>query len=106
MEKCFSFIVFYIEHVGVQLILINVYSHDGLRVSFENKIQFFLRRIVLNAKYYFAEELRVSFFCFFLNVCIGMLLNKYVGNIREEAKKKKLQIYYKEILLTRQCRVQ
>jgi len=40
-KKCFPFItVFYIEHISVQLVLINVYSYDGLCVSFENKIPF------------------------------------------------------------------
>ena len=33
-------IVFYFEHISVQLVLINVYSCDGLCVSFENKIPF------------------------------------------------------------------
>jgi len=32
--------VFYIEHISVQLVLINVYSYNGLCVSFENKITF------------------------------------------------------------------
>jgi len=32
--------VFSIEHISVQLVLINVYSYDGLCVSFENKITF------------------------------------------------------------------
>ena len=32
--------VFYIEHISVQLALINVYSYDGLCLSFENKVQF------------------------------------------------------------------
>jgi len=32
--------VFYIEHISVQLVLINVYSYDGLCASFENKIPF------------------------------------------------------------------
>jgi len=29
-------IVFYIEHISVQLVLMNVYSYDGLCLSFEN----------------------------------------------------------------------
>jgi len=36
-EKVFSIHMFYIS---VQLVLINVYSYDGLCVSFENKIPF------------------------------------------------------------------
>ena len=40
-KKCFPFIVvFYIEHISVQLVLMNVYSYDGFCVEFENKIPF------------------------------------------------------------------
>jgi len=36
-KKCFPLIiVFYIEHISVQLVLMNVYSYDGLCLSFEN----------------------------------------------------------------------
>ena len=40
-KKCCPFIiVFYTEHISVQLVLINVYWFDGLCLSFENKIPF------------------------------------------------------------------
>jgi len=65
--------VFYIEHISVQLVLINVYSYDGVCVSFGNKIPFLRRK-------FFFFECKVSFcrriegFCllcvFFFYLCV------------------------------------
>ncbi len=72
-KKCFTFIiVFYIEHISVQLVLINVYTYDGLCVSFESKIPILRRNnIVLTVKFHFAGELRGFVpLCVFLDLCV------------------------------------
>lgn len=65
--KCFPFIMmFYMEHIRVQLVLRNVYSYHTLCVSFENTIHLRGSNIVLNVKFHFAGEFRGFVHC----VCV------------------------------------
>jgi len=73
-KKCFTFIiVFYIKHISVQLVLINVYSYDGNGLCVILKQNNILRiyDIVLNVKFHFALELRgfADCVCVFRFVC-------------------------------------
>ena len=49
--------VFSIQHICVQLVLINVYSFDGLSVIWKQNTIFRRNNIVLNVKFHFAGEL-------------------------------------------------
>ena len=56
-KKCFPFIiVFYIKHIRVQLVVINVYSYDGLCVSFDNKIAFWEEIILFWMQSFILQE--------------------------------------------------
>ena len=71
-KKCFPFIiVFYIEHISVQLVLINVFIWWFVFVIWKQNTILRRHNIVLNVKFHFAGGLRgfAHYVCDFWFVC-------------------------------------
>jgi len=62
--------VFYIEHISVTLVLINVCSYDGLSVIWKQNNFSRIHNIVLCVKFHFALELRGFADCVCFYICV------------------------------------
>ena len=73
-EEVFSIynIVFYIKHIRVQLVVINVYSYDGLCLSFDNKIAFWEEITLFWMQSFILQEKWVvlPIVCVFFDLCV------------------------------------
>ena len=100
--------VFYIEHISVQLVLINVYSYDGLCGIWKQNTILRRNNIVLKVNFHYAGELRGFAHCVCVCVCVcvlllfvcrvlrvwGMLSENVCKQLRKTVKRKPMKLFY------------